>query len=234
MQRTGSFHESKEAGNHRMVRTVSCLLAFCLPLCVMAQKVEQSAVKADYGKPALLAVAELAGFDSLPDDRRKLIEEAIGVARDSPWLPYLAGGAAPEEGGFDCSGAMYYILRKVGLAPPRSSGGLMLWLRSNGRLHLVSAEATDLKHSSFAALRPGDLLFWAVAGPDGEMRVHHVAMYLGTEKKDQRPVMIGSSNGRSYRGQRSNGFGVQDLYVPAAESSSRLVGYGTPHGIGVE
>jgi hypothetical protein len=78
------------------------------------------------------------------------------------------------------------------------------------------------------------LLFWAVSEPDGAVRVHHVEMHLGTEKKDGRPITIGSTDGRSYRGQKANGYGVHDLRVPAKDSSSKLIGYGTPPGIGVE
>jgi cell wall-associated NlpC family hydrolase len=185
-------------------------------------------------RPARTRSGDLAGFASLPDARRQLVGIALAVAWESPWLPYLAGGADPEDGGFDCSGAMYFVMRKAGLEPPRSSGAQMEWLRKNGRLHMVAAEARDIKHPSLAGLKPGDLLFWAVGAPAGAVRVHHVAMYLGTEKKDGRPVMIGSTDGRSYRGQKANGYGLHDFRVPKADSASRLLGFGTPPGIGVE
>lgn len=61
-----------------------------------------------------------------------------------------------------------------------------------------------------------------------------VALYLGTEKKDGRPVMINSTDGRSYRGQKANGYGVCDFRLPKAQSPSRLVGYGTPPGIKID
>jgi cell wall-associated NlpC family hydrolase len=185
-------------------------------------------------RPARIESAELTGFASLAEARRQLIGMALALARDSSWLPYLAGGANPDDGGFDCSGAMYFVMRKAGLDPPRSSGTQMEWLRNNGRLHEVAAQARDPKHPSLAGLKPGDLLFWAVSAPGGSVRVHHVAMYLGTEKKDGRHVMIGSTDGRSYRGQKANGYGVHDFRLPRAESASRLLGYGTPPGIGVE
>jgi cell wall-associated NlpC family hydrolase len=185
-------------------------------------------------RPASIGTSELAGFTSLPNARRQLIETALAVAWQSPWLPYLAGGADPDDGGFDCSGAMYFVMRKAGLDPPRSSGVQMEWLRKHGRLRVVAADARDLKHRSFSELKPGDLLFWAVSAHGGTIRVHHVAMYLGTEKKDGRPVMIGSTDGRSYRGQKANGYGVHDLRIPKAESPSKLIGYGTPPGIDVE
>lgn len=184
-------------------------------------------------RPAKIESAALSELDALPDTRKQLIEGALTLARDWPWLPYLAGGAQPEAGGFDCSGAMYFVMRKAGLAPPRSSGAQMEWLKNAGRLHVVSADAKDLKHESFASLLPGDLLFWAKQDL-GTVRVHHVALYLGTEKIDGRAVMINSTDGRSYRGQKSNGYGVYDLRVPKPESASKLVGYGTPPGIEIE
>lgn len=185
-------------------------------------------------RPAGIKTGELAEFKSLPDDRKKLIGTALAVVADSPWLPYIVGGADPAAGGFDCSGATYFIMREAGLDPPRSSGWQMNWLRENDRLHEVSKVARDRTHASFANLKPGDLLFWARMGDDGEPRVHHVAMYLGTEKKDGRPVMIGSTDGRSYRGQVANGYGVHDFRVPAKDSPSMLIGYGTPPGIAEE
>jgi hypothetical protein len=185
-------------------------------------------------RPARIKSGDLAEYASLPDARRRMIGTALAVAWESPWLPYLAGGSDPEDGGFDCSGAMWFVMRKAGLDPPRSSGAQMEWLENNGRLRVVAPEARDLKHPSFAGLKPGDLLFWAKSVPGGADRVHHVAMYLGTEKKDGRPVMIGSTDGRAYRGQKANGYGVHDFRVPRAESDSKLTGYGTPPGLGVE
>ena len=43
--------------------------------------------------------------------------------------------------------------------------------------------------------------------------------------------MINASDGRSYRGIRSNGYGVYDFRMPQADSKSKLVGYGTPPGM---
>lgn len=51
-------------------------------------------------------------------------------------------------------------------------------------------------------------------------------MYLGLEKSDRRPVMIGASEGRSYRGQKRSGFGIVDFKVPKPGSETRIVGFG--------
>lgn len=198
------------------------------------QSADPAAPPDERTRPARIRSGELAEFAALPQARQRLLELALAVAWDSPWLHYLAGGAKPDDGGFDCSGAMYFVMREAGLDPPRSSGAQMEWLRNNGRLHAVDENARDLKHPSLAALKPGDLLFWAVTKPDGTLRVHHVAMFLGLEKSDGRPVMIGSTDGRSYRGQKADGYGVHDFRVPKADSASKLIAFGTPPGIGKE
>lgn len=198
---------------------------------VSGQRIEPIVMIDAVMRPARIETTELAGIELLPEPRRRLIEGALALARDSPWLPYLTGSADPGSGGFDCSGAMYFVMREAGLDPPRSSGGQMEWLRKSGRLHEVPADAVDLKHPSLADLKPGDLLFWAVVDASGKPRIHHVAMYLGTAKTDGLPLMINSTDGRTYRGRKGNGYGVYDFRVPKPESPSKLVGYGTPPGI---
>lgn len=186
-------------------------------------------------RPAEITSSDLKDFDDLPDARQHLIEAALAVLKDNPWMPYIMAGAEPETGGFDCSGAVYFVLNKVGIEPPRSSAGQYEWLKSNGRLRLVPADVTEKSDPAFAKLKPGDLIFWSVAAATPEepdaFRVHHVAIYLGLEKKDGRPVIINATDGRSYRGQRANGYGVYDFVVPKAESKSKIAGYGTPPGL---
>jgi cell wall-associated NlpC family hydrolase len=201
---------------------------------ICAQTADAAEGKEGFGKPALIATADLAGFDALPEDRRRLIEGAIAVARDSPWLPYTPRGADPSQGGFDCSGAMYFVLRKAGLEPPRSAAEQLRWLQANERLHEVPRDAMNVEHPSLKKLRPGDLLFWGTLGSadDGaKVSITHVAMYLGAEKKDGRAVMINSTDGRSYRGTRANGYGVYDLRLPQPGAKVAFIGYGTPPGI---
>jgi hypothetical protein len=92
----------------------------------------------------------------------------------------------------------------------------------------------NLEHPSLKKLRPGDLLFWGTPGSadDGaNVSITHVAMYLGAEKKDGRAVMINSTDGRSYRRTRANGYGVYDFRLPQAGAKVAFIGYGTPLGI---
>lgn len=135
---------------------------------VVPRKVPQpqpvpSPVSLGNAKPAMFAIASLAGFGSLSAGRQKLIETALALAMNSPWLPYVFGGADPALGGLDCSGAMYYVMTQCGLDPPRSSVGQYLWLRDHQQLHVVPNAATATDDPSLAELRPGDLLFWATA-----------------------------------------------------------------------
>ncbi len=208
-----------------------CAFWLCLTSCLTAQTEEPIPTKKVHGKPALITTQELTDFDSLPADRQKLIEGAIAVARDSPWLPYLMGGSTPAAGGFDCSGAMFYVMRGVGLDPPRTSVEQFQWLRQNGRLHQLPLGVEELEHPSLSSLQPGDLLFWGRTGPTLEPDITHVALYLGTEKKDLRPVMINSTDGRSYRGTQANGYGIYDFRLPSLGSKISFIGYGTPVGI---
>ena len=180
--------------------------------------------------PALIETTELRDFETLAEPRKKLIEAALLAAKEVTGMPYLFGGNGAKDGGFDCSGAMYHVLNKAGLHPPRTSFGQFLWVQKNSILYLVSTEAKDLTHSSFANLKPGDLVFWSGTYKPTDNRVTnitHVGMFLGYEKKDGHPVMINASNGRSYRGIKQNGFGVNDFRLPRAGGTSVMVGYGT-------
>jgi cell wall-associated NlpC family hydrolase len=182
----------------------------------------------------VIATSDLVDFEKLPEDRKKLIEGAVATARNSPWLPYKFGGSDPKDGGFDCSGAMYFVMTEAGLEPPRTSADQYLWIKKAARLKEVPTAVRDIDHPELATLTPGDLLFWSgtYAPTDGRTaNITHVAMYLGKEKKDQRPVMINATDGRSYRGTQANGYGVYDFYLPKEGSKSKFVGFGTPPGI---
>lgn len=186
-------------------------------------------------RPALIAVADLIGFEQLSAARRGLLEAALKVARDSPWLPYKFGGSSPADGGLDCSGAMWHVLQKAGLNPPRTSAAQYTWVEGKSHLNKAAARAPNLDDPSMAALQPGDLLFWSgtYLPEDGRgVNITHVAIYLGREKSDGNPVMINATSGRAYRGKKANGYGVYDFRLPRGDSARAVfVGYGTPPGL---
>ena len=48
------------------------------------------------------------------------------------------------------------------------------------------------------------------------------------KEKDGHAIMTGSSEGRSHRGTKINGFGITDFRLPKAGSPTRTVGFGPP------
>lgn len=177
---------------------------------------------------------DLKGFPELSEPRRKLLETALETAKEVRGMKYKFGGNGASDGGFDCSGAMYHILRKSGLKPPRTSFEQYLWIKKNSKFHPVSTTAADLTDKSLSELKPGDLVFWSgtYTPTDGRAEnITHVGMFLGYEKSDGWPVIINSTNGRSYRGVKGNGYGVFDFRIPRKGGKSKIVGYGTPPGL---
>lgn len=152
---------------------------------------------------------------------KNLLEKSLAAVDAHPKVPYKFGAESPKEG-MDCSGAITYLLGLSGVTPPRSSSGMHKWLMKTPTYVVVPADARDMRHKIYEKLRPGDLIFWAREGEE----VTHVQMYLGLEKSDRRPVMIGASEGRSYRGQKRSGFGIVDFKVPSAGNPKRIVGFG--------
>lgn len=187
----------------------------------------------EYVRPKVIAPESLNEFSKLSDSRKKLVTTALTVAKTNGWLRYKFGSADPKNKGFDCSGAMSFVLRTANYKVPRTSSDQFLWVKKHKGLTEVSPKVTSLKDPVFKKLKPGDLVFWSgtYIPTDGrKTKITHVGMYLGTEKKDGRPVMICATKGRSYRGARGDGYGVYDFKLPSASSKSKFVGFGPPPG----
>jgi cell wall-associated NlpC family hydrolase len=71
--------------------------------------------------------------------------------------PYRYGGHTPE--GFDCSGLVYYVYQRSGIAIPRTA-----------RAQLRGARPVQLRD-----LAPGDLLFFR----ESTLKASHVGLYIG-------------------------------------------------------
>ena len=204
------------------------VLMLALPVAVLAQTEKK------YHRPAIIALEDLKEYPDLSPERKKLLKTALETAKKTRATVYKYGGSSPEQGGFDCSGAMYYVLQKEGLKVPRSSAQQFLWIRDAGNMVEVPPKVKSLGNDLFKKLQPGDLVFWSgtyIPTDARTVKVSHVGMYLGTEKKDGRPVMINATKGRSYRGKAGDGFGVYDFRIPSAKSRSKFVGFGSPPGL---
>jgi cell wall-associated NlpC family hydrolase len=187
----------------------------------------------EYSRPAVIKPESLREFASLAESRRKLVVTALSVAKDHAWLRYRFGSADPKKKGFDCSGAMSFVLKSLNYKIPRTSSNQYLWTKKHKTYTNVGSKVTSLADPVFKKLKPGDLVFWSgTYNPtdDRKTKITHVGLYLGTEKKDGRPVMICASKGRSYRGKAGDGYGVYDFKIPRPASRSKLVGFGTPPG----
>lgn len=165
--------------------------------------------------------------EDLSGPRRELISKALDLYGKHPRVPYLEGGA--DVDGMDCSGAVTVLLKQVGIEPPRTAHDQYEWVKRSGRLTVVADGVRSAADPVFQFLLPGDLVFWAreTPGRADRFRVSHVHMYLG-KQPDGHPVMIGSSDGRSYRGKKVRGFGIVDFRVPKPGSATRIIGFGSP------
>ena len=191
------------------------------------------ATESQLARPGVLAAAELKEYASLEGLRKRIVDEALDLGAKESWLKYQFGSADPDSGGLDCSGSVYYILQRVGIDPPRSSAAQFTWVKDAGALTAVEATVTSTGDAAFDNLRPGDLLFWSgtYEPTDGRtVPVSHVQIFLGHEKATGEPVMVGASDGRTYRGTKREGYGVFDFKLPKAGSKARFLGFGLPIG----
>ena len=184
-------------------------------------------MKAKVAPNATIAPEDIVEFHAQPAGVRKLIESSLGLAGQN--LTYTYGSADPASGGLDCSGFIYYVLRQHGLTQvPRDASGLYVWVRKAGKFRAVISRKPD--SFEMDELLPGDLLFWVgTYATDHDPPVTHAMIYLGTERAGGAKIMIGSSDGRAYHGQKRNGVSVFDFTMPrtpiAGEQRATFIGY---------
>ena len=159
---------------------------------------------------------EIENFDAQPEAVRQLLTAALALAREN--LTYTYGSADPAAGGMDCSGTIYYLLRQRGFEDtPRQASEQYSWVREKSRFYAVLSKKQD--NPELREMRPGDLLFWTgTYNVDRDPPVTHTMIYLGRRKKDGHRLMVGSSDGRTYDGQRRNGVSVFDFHLPPARN----------------
>ena len=179
---------------------------------------------------ATISANEVAGYDSYPPSLRKILDRGLDLTTQN--LTYKYGSADPANGGMDCSGYIHYVLSQSGMKDvPRDAREQYIWVRKAGTFQAVLAHRDDT--FELDALKPGDLLFWSgTYAVDRDPAITHTMIYLGREKGTNQRVMIGASDGRTYKGQSRFGVSVFDfkLSPPKSRSDDRpgptFVGYG--------
>lgn len=182
------------------------------------------------GAPVSISANEIEGYEKYPNKVQKLVDLGLDLAGRG--LGYQYGSADPDSGGMDCSGFVYYVLKQSGVQDvPRDSSELYSWLRKAGRFEAVISRKED--SFELANLQPGDLLFWTGTYKiERDPPITHVMIYLGREKATHRRIMIGASDGRTYRDEARYGVSVFDFKTtpPTQTLEARLspifVGYG--------
>jgi cell wall-associated NlpC family hydrolase len=166
---------------------------------------------------------------------RQILDAGLELTKQN--LGYSYGSVDPANGGMDCSGFIYYLLTQNGFKDvPRDSSQQYVWVRKAGNFNAVLSRKEDT--FELDALKPGDLLFWSGTYTiDRDPPVTHTMIYLGREKRTEKRVMIGSSDGRTYDGQQRFGVSVFDFKMPPppnsgdAKISPVFVGYGQIPGL---
>lgn len=178
---------------------------------------------------ATIVPEELADFSKQPKKVRQVIKILLELTTRG--LTYQYGSANPENGGMDCSGTMYYALREAGFTEvPRMANKQYEWIWREGRFHAVLS--SNPMTFELSQLRPGDMLFWTgTYDVERDPPVTHSMIFLGWLKKNERAVMVGASDGRSYEGKARNGVSVFDFRIPRKGSKARFVGYGRLPGV---
>ena len=184
---------------------------------------------------ASLSPDQIANYDNDPLKVRQILDAGLALTKEN--LGYTYGSADPANGGMDCSGFVYYVLKQNGFPDvPRDSSQQYVWVRKGGNFKAVVSRKED----SFELddLKPGDLLFWSgTYNIDRDPPITHSMIYLGREKRTNKRVMIGSSDGRTYDGKQRWGVSVFDFKMPPppksgdAKISPSFVGYGRIPGL---
>jgi cell wall-associated NlpC family hydrolase len=182
-----------------------------------------------------LSPDQIAGYENNPPRVRRILDAGLTLTKQN--LGYTYGSADPKNGGMDCSGFIYYVLQQNGFPDvPRDSSQQYVWVREAGNFNAVLSRKED--SFEFDDLKPGDLLFWrGTYNIDRDPPITHTMIYLGREKRTNKRVMIGSSDGRTYDGKQRWGVSVFDFKMPPppqsgeAKISPVFVGYGRIPGL---
>lgn len=135
----------------------------------------------------LLRKKQRTTLEGAPDKKRQAV---IDAALAKLGWKYVWGGESDAEGGYDCSGLLFYAFRQAGIDMPRVS----------------MAQAERGKRVGLTELQPGDLVAFenraAQAGAD------HIALYLGDGWILEAPYTGAVVRKRKLTGKERNAWGV--------------------------
>ena len=191
---------------------------------------DEAAATPTHALVSTLSIEDIRGFEHYPKQIQSLVQSCLALTHLE--LGYLYGSHEPSKGGMDCSGTIYHVLHFQGLKDvPRQSDEMCNWVDKKSQLHLTPT-ATSFDNEEFAALKPGDLLFWtSPTETTRKLPVTHVMVYLGKLKKTGKRIVFGSSDGRSYMGERRSGVSVFDFSLPQPGSTKHFYAYGPSPGL---
>ncbi len=136
---------------------------------------------ADFNRDGQLTVADyvrmrlhILGFGdtggalpvNLPVVSDSRIRKFLDVALAQLGKPYVWGGDSLSDGGFDCSGFVYYSLNQAGYQVGRSSAN-------------TYSRKSNWAYVDKNKLQPGDLMFYYSDTPDDGDHIGHIGIYLG-------------------------------------------------------
>jgi peptidoglycan DL-endopeptidase CwlO len=182
------------------------------------------------GAPATVLASEIVDYEKYPEHIRNVTDMALELTRRN--LDYKYGSADPASGGMDCSGFVFYVLTQNGVRDvPRDSSQQYVWLRKAGTFRAVNSRHEDT--FELEELVPGDLLFWTgTYSIERDPPITHAMIYVGREKGTNQRIMVGASDGRTYKGESRYGVSVFDFKVSRAGKTDEgklvpmFIGYG--------
>lgn len=180
---------------------------------------------------ASISTDELKDYASMPAPVQALITRAIELTKKN--LTYRFGSSDPSLGGMDCSGTIYRLLQDHDIKDtPRQSNEMAEWLKEKSVFHRAE-DVKSIDDQAFQSLAPGDLLFWSGTYDPVARKspVTHVMLYVGKRGKDNKPVIFGASDGRSYEGQKRCGVSIFDFKLPKPGDKAQFLGFGPVPGL---
>ena len=179
---------------------------------------------------ATIAIADISDSQSYSPEVKKVIDLGLNLTTQN--LGYKINSADPAGGGMDSSGFVYHVLSQGRIkGVPRDAREQYVWVRKAGTFEAVLAQRDD--SFELDALKPGDLLFWMTPySVSREPDVIQTMIYVGRDKTTNQRLMVGASEGRTYKGQVRKGVGVFDFKIgrtsskASKEPAAVFVGYG--------